>query len=150
MTAKIIGKCELPDTPLEIPLFVESVPAGFPSPAQDYVERTLDLNELCIRNAPATFFVRAEGDSMINAGIRPGDILIVDRSLEPRHKDIVIAKIHGELTVKLLHTTPTISLVPMNPNYQPIQVREEHEMEIFGVVTFILHPTRRSEHHEHT
>lgn len=87
---------------LAIPLFVERVSAGFPSTAQDYVEQTLDLNELCIKHSAATFFVRVEGDSMIETGIYPNDILVVDRSLQAEHGDIVIAGLHGELTVKEL------------------------------------------------
>lgn len=143
MSITILGKCQLPDTPLRIPLYVEAVQAGFPSPAQDYVERMLDLNELCIRNPLSTFFVRAEGDSMIDAGIAPGDILIVDRSLEAQHGDIVIAGFHGELTVKKLATKPTVRLVPMNDNYQPIAVPDGAEVNIFGVVTNIIHAVKR-------
>ena len=82
---------------LSIPFYINKVPAGFPSPAQDYIERTLDLNELCISHPAATFFVRAEGDSMIEGGIQSGDILIVDRSIDAKHHDIVIAAIDGEL-----------------------------------------------------
>ena len=87
---------------LAIPLFMECVSAGFPSPAQDYVEQTLDLNELCIKHPASTFFVRVEGDSMIEAGIYPNDILVVDRPVQAEHCDIVIAGLHGELTVKEL------------------------------------------------
>src|SRR5690606_35870975 len=85
-----------------VPLYTERVPAGFPSPAQDYIEQTLDLNELCISHPAATFFVRVEGESMTGAGIFPNDILVVDRSLTARHGDIVIASLEREMTVKLL------------------------------------------------
>lgn len=143
MSITILGQCQLPDIPLQIPLYVEAVQAGFPSPAQDYVERMLDLNELCIRNPLSTFFVRAEGDSMIDAGIAPGDILIVDRSIEAQHGDIVIAGFNGELTVKKLETKPNVRLVPMNANYHPIAVPDGVDVNIFGVVTNIIHPLKR-------
>ena len=83
----------------QIPFYSDPVKAGFPSPAQDYVERTLDLNELCIRHPNATFFVRVEGDSMIEAGIYDGDVLVVDRSVDAEHGDIVVAAVGNEFTV---------------------------------------------------
>ncbi|WP_027389203.1 translesion error-prone DNA polymerase V autoproteolytic subunit [Chrysiogenes arsenatis] len=143
MSIAILGTCQLPDKPLQIPLYVEAVRAGFPSPAQDYIEKMLDLNELCIRNPTATFFVRAEGDSMREAGIAPGDILIVDRSLEAQHGDIVVAGFHGELTVKKLEMRPTVRLVPMNSFYAPIEVPDGADVDIFGVVTTIIHAVKR-------
>ena len=124
---------------LRIPLFMERVSAGFPSPAQDYVEQTLDLNELCIKRPAATFFVRVEGDSMIDAGIHPDDILVVDRSVQAEHGDIVIAGIHGELTVKELQLRP----IPRNQAYEPIHIPEGTELEIFGVVTNVVRNMRR-------
>jgi len=129
---------------LEIPLFLDAVPAGFPSPASDYCERKLDLNELCIKKPAATYFVRAQGDSMIDAGIFPGDVLVVDRSLTAQHGDVVIATFEGELTVKKLETTPVIRLVPMNKHHAPIVVPETAELEIFGVVTTTIHCLRKS------
>lgn len=122
-----------------MPLFVEAVSAGFPSPAQDYVEEALDLNQLCIRRPAATFFVRVAGDSMQDAGIYPGDILVVDRSVEAQHGDIVIAGFHGELTVKQLELRPVVRLVPRNPAYPAIEIPEGAELDIFGVV---LHAVR--------
>lgn len=120
---------------LRIPLFAESVSAGFPSPAQDYVEQELDLNQLCIRHPCATYFVRVQGDSMLEAGIHPGDILVVDRSLQPVHGQIVIAGFHGELTVKRLELVPRVRLVPCNHNYPPLEIPEGSELEVMGVVT---------------
>ena len=128
---------------LEIPFFIESVRAGFPSPAQDYIERTLDLNELCIKHPSATFFVRAEGDSMIQAGIFTGDVLVVDRSLQPRDRDIVIASVGGEFTVKRLGLLPFPALHAENPDYEPIKIDTEDGVEVFGVVTNVIHPLRR-------
>ncbi len=130
--------------PLDIPLFSDAVPAGFPSPATDYCERKLDLNELCIQKPAATYFVRAEGDSMIDAGIFPGDVLVIDRSLEASHGDIVIAAVNGELTVKRLETKPQTRLVPMNIQHDPIVIPEEAELEIFGVATNVIHSLRKS------
>ncbi|MBN2645283.1 MAG: translesion error-prone DNA polymerase V autoproteolytic subunit [Desulfuromonadaceae bacterium] len=126
-----------------LPLFLEPVPAGFPSPAQDYVEKTLDLNELCIQHPAATFFVRAQGESMTEAGIYPDDVLVVDRSLTARHGDIVIAVWHGELTVKKLETRPQPRLVAMNKTFPVIEVPEGVELEIFGVVTTVVHRVRQ-------
>lgn len=129
---------------LDIPLFSDAVTAGFPSPATDYCERKLDLNELCIQNPAATYFVRAQGDSMIDAGIFPGDVLVVDRSITASHGDIVIVSVNGELTVKLLETRPTMRLVPMNSQYEPIDVPEDADLEVFGVATTVVHSLRKS------
>lgn len=127
---------------LKIPLFTEAVSAGFPSPAQDYVEKALDLNELCIKRPAATFFVRVEGDSMIEAGIYAGDILVVDRSVTAEHGDIVIVAIYGEMTVKELQLRPTIKLVPRNPAYPTIDIAEGTALDIFGVVTNVIRNVR--------
>jgi DNA polymerase V len=123
---------------LRIPLFIERVSAGFPSPAQDYVEQRLDLNELCVKRPAATFFVRVDGDSMIDAGICPDDILVVDRSIRADHGDIVIAAIDGELTVKELQLRPEVKLLPRNSAYPPIDIPEGTELTIFGVVTSVI------------
>lgn len=124
-----------------LPLFSERVSAGFPSPAQDYVEEMLDLNDLCIRHRSATYFVRASGNSMTDAGIRDGDLLIVDKSEKPSHGDIVIAAVDGEFTVKVLQLRPRLALQPMNPAFATIYP-EPDALEIFGVVTWFLHATR--------
>jgi DNA polymerase V len=131
-------------TQLGIPMFSDAVAAGFPSPATDYCERKLDLNELCIQKPAATYFVRAQGDSMIDAGIFPGDVLVIDRSIDASHGDIVIASVNGELTVKLLETKPQTRLVPMNNQHAPIVIPEGAELEIFGVATNVIHSLRKS------
>lgn len=131
-------------TQLKIPLFSDAVAAGFPSPASDYCERKLDLNDLCVQNPAATYFVRATGDSMIEAGIFPGDVLVVDRSINASHGDIVIVAVDGELTVKRLETKPTLRLMPMNPNYAPIDLSENADLEVFGVATTVVHSLRNS------
>ena len=123
-----------------IPLFAGRVAAGFPSPADDYVEKRLDLNELLVKRPAATFFVRAEGESMLGAGIHPGDILVVDRSLEPVSGAVVICAVNGELTVKSLrYRDGQPLLVAENPDYADILLNEETDMVIWGVVTNVIH-----------
>lgn len=121
-----------------LPLFSDLVPCGFPSPAADYVEQRIDLNELLIQHPSATYFVKASGDSMIEAGISDGDLLVVDSSRKADHGDIVIAAVDGEFTVKRLQLRPTIQLNPMNSAYSPIIVGSEDTLDVFGVVTFIV------------
>ena len=121
-------------------LFETAVPAGFPSPAGDYEEDKLDLNSHLVRNPAATFFVRVTGDSMIGAGIHHGDLLIVDRSLEPKDRSVVIAVLNGELTVKRIRMKHRkITLEPENHNYFAQEVTEDAEFEIWGVVTNVIH-----------
>ena len=127
---------------LPLPLYLTPVSAGFPSPAEDYLDKALDLNELLIAHPAATFYVRASGDSMRDAGIHSGDILVVDRAVEPTHGRVVIAALDGELTVKRLrHTGGRLFLVPENPDYAPLEVSPEASFEIWGVVTFVIHRT---------
>ncbi len=124
-----------------LPFFVERVAAGFPSPAQGYMEAPLDLNQLCIRQPEASFLLRVEGDSMLEAGIFPDDILVVDRALEASHGDVVVASLNGEFTVKELRLRPQPMLIPRNPCYAAIPLADQ-EWELFGVVTFSLHAHR--------
>ena len=122
------------------PLFLASVSAGFPSPAEDYIEGRLDLNRHLIKHPAATFFVRVAGDSMIGAGIHPGDILVVDRALEPQDSNVVIAVIDGELTVKRISQRHgKLFLVPDNQAYEPLEIVETMEFEVWGVVTSVIH-----------
>ena len=124
------------------PVFLDSVSAGFPSPATDYMENKLDLNEYLIKHPAATFIVKAKGPSMTEAGIISGDLLIVDRSISPRNNNIVIASIFGDLTVKkLLKKENLIFLLSANSDYPSIEVKEEMECLIWGVVTYIIHET---------
>ncbi|EIC86230.1 translesion error-prone DNA polymerase V autoproteolytic subunit [Serratia sp. M24T3] len=124
---------------LNLPLYQELVQAGFPSPAQDYIEKGIDLNKLCVSHPAATYFVTATGLSMVDAGIYEGSMLVVDRSLTAKHGDIVIACVAGEYTVKRFCTHPFIKLEPMNPNFPTIIPRDGgDELEIFGVVTFSI------------
>ena len=128
-------------TSCERPLFMVPVTAGFPSPAEDYLEGKLDLNRHLIKHPAATFFVRVVGDSMIDAGIHPGDILIVDRSLEPADKKVVIAVIEGELTVKRIRLKKgSVQLVPENEKYEALKIEAGMNFEIWGIVTSVIHP----------
>ncbi len=123
-------------TSVKRPLFSSSVPAGFPSPADDYIEGQLDLNEYFVTHPAATFYVRVTGESMIGAGILPGDILIVDRSLDAVHDAIVIAVVDNELTVKRLYLrNGRVELRPENPVYPVVQLDQETELVIWGVVS---------------
>ena len=136
----------LPAQPMSAgcPLFSSRVAAGFPSPADDYVEGSLDLNEHLIEHREATFFVRAQGHSMIGAGIIDGDLLVVDRALEARDGDIVIAAIDGDLTLKRLYKRDgVIRLAPENPRYRPIELQEGQELTLWGVVTSVIHRFKR-------
>lgn len=122
------------------PLYASDVEAGFPSPAEDYVEQELNLHDYAVRHKASTFFVRARGDSMINAGIFDGDLLIVDR-LEPADDGrVVIASLEGELTVKrLVKKDGKAWLVPENPDYPRFDITDNEYVHVWGVVTYVLH-----------
>lgn len=127
-------------TRLRRPLFVCAVSAGFPSPADDYIEGELDLNRLLVNNPPATFFVRVAGDSMTGAGINHHDILVVDRSLEPVPGKVVIAVVDGELTVKrFCKDGDRVRLAAANPDYPDLVPAEESSFTIWGVVVYVIH-----------
>jgi DNA polymerase V len=124
-----------------IPLFLNTVKAGFPSPAADYEEKSIDFNEILIRNPAATFTVKASGSSMTGAGIFPGDYLIVDRSLNAMPGSIVVAAVDGDFTVKrLVRKNGMFALKAENPDYPEIKISRESELTVWGVVTFVIHP----------
>ena len=123
-----------------LPLFLSRVRSGFPSPADDYIEKKLDLNEHLIDHPSATFFVKVKGDSMINAGIFSGDMLIVDRSKEATNNKIIVAVVNGEFTVKRLRKHfDKVTLMPENPNYRPIEITDTTDFEVWGVVVHVIH-----------
>ena len=130
-----IGEQKLPDAFL-VPLMLSRVSAGFPSPADDYIETSIDLNRELVRHPFATFYVRASGDSMVDAGIRPNATLVVDRMVETKHGDIVIARIGDEMCVKELFIDDDgrVLLIPRNANYKPIIIDENMDFEIWGKV----------------
>lgn len=124
--------------PQVLPFLIDRASCGFPSPAQDYVEQGIDLNDYCIRHPAATYLVKASGDSMVNAGIFSGDLLVVDRSIEAAHRHIVIACVNGEMTCKRFESRPVVRLVAENEHYPPIVPGEGVILEIFGVVTNVV------------
>jgi DNA polymerase V len=128
-------------TPHSLTLFMIPVSAGFPSLAEDYIEGKLDLNTYLVQHPSATFFVRVAGDSMVGAGIHSGDLLVVDRALEPVLGRVVIAVVNGELTVKrLCKNGQRLLLLAENNSYHPLEINEHTEFQIWGVVTNVIHP----------
>ena len=129
--------------PMVLPYFEGKVPAGFPSPAEDYLETPLDLTEYLIENKAATFMMRVDGDSMKDAGILDGDLLVVDRAAKPVNGSVVVVAVNGEYTVKRLRRGPDcIWLDPANPRYQPLCVLEGEDLHVFGVVKHAIHTLR--------
>lgn len=123
----------------EIPMFGDAVPAGAPSPAQDYLDMDLNLHDFLVQNPADTFCVRAIGDSMIDANIQSGDVMVVDKALEPSNNDIVLAVLDGDFTVKHIRKSEgELYLMPANENYQPIKITEGVDFKVWGVVTFII------------
>lgn len=121
--------------PCVLPLFQCRISAGFPSPAEDYVEQGLDLNAFMVRNRAATFYFRVQGDSMTGARIFDGDLLVVDRSIEPKHGHVVLAVVNNDYTVKRLYRRAgIIELRAENPAYRPIRFRDGEELQIWGIV----------------
>lgn len=131
----------VPGESLSQPLFESRISAGFPSPADDFSESSLDLNQYLVTHPAATFFVRVSGNSMLGAGIHPGDILVVDRSLQAKNNHVVIAQVNGEFLVKRLKKVGSVTqLVAEDPNYLPLDVSQMPDFEIWGVVTNCIHP----------
>lgn len=127
-------------TNLAIPLFTSRISAGFASPADDHLENSLDLNQLLIPKPSATFMLKVEGDSMIGAGIHDGDLLVVDRSETAVDGSVVIAVVHGDLTVKRLKRDASgVWLMPENPKFKPVQINENSDFLIWGCVTYVIH-----------
>jgi DNA polymerase V len=126
--------------PFLAPLFHDAVPAGFPSPASDYIDQRLDLHDYLGVHSEATFFLRVQGDSMQGAGIYDGDLLVVDRSKTAKSGNVVIAVIDGEFTVKRLQKCGGVTwLKAENPAYPPIELRDGQELEVWGVVSHVVH-----------
>jgi DNA polymerase V len=122
------------------PLFLQPINAGFPSPAEDYIEDYLDLHKLMVKNPPATFFLRVCGTSMVGAGINDGDLLVVDRSVEAGNGKIVVAAWDGELTVKRIKIkNKRIFLVPENDQYPIVDITDQEDTTVWGVVTYVIH-----------
>lgn len=126
--------------PVSLPLFLSRVSAGFPSPAEDYIETTIDLNQALVKHPATTFFVKASGDSMVEAGIQPNATLIVDRMTESKSGDIVIARIGDEMLVKELQIDDDgkVWLLPKNPAHKPFEVTPDLDFEVWGKVLWSI------------
>lgn len=136
MTINYLGSISANDLPATFTkFFVEPVSVGFPSPANDYLESPIDLNQYLIKNGAATFLVRVSGDSMLDANIADQAILIVDRSLKPKHGSIVVASLDGDFVCKRLHLKPRLCLLPENSKYEPIYIQHGQDLDIMGTVT---------------
>jgi len=123
----------------ELPLALARVPAGFPSPAEDYLEQSLDIARYLVKRPKTTFFMRVEGDSMIKAGINDGDLLVIDRAETARDKTIVVARVGEDFCVKQLRIIQgRFWLYPANDNFQPIEIAEGDDVEVWGVVTHAI------------
>ena len=127
------------DTQMDLPLAENGIVAGFPSPADDFFEVSIDLNKELIKHPSATFYGRVEGDSMRDEGIEDGDLLVIDRSLEPSDGKIAVCFIDGEFTVKKIKIEKdAVWLMPANPDYKPVKVTAENEFIIWGIVTYVI------------
>jgi len=127
---------------LKLNLYSSQIPAGFPSPAEDFMEKRLDLNDYLIKNQASTFLVRVRGNSMVNAGIFDGDLLIIDRSIEARDGKVVLGVLNGEFTIKrICKKEKKLYLIPENEEFKPIEITEEMDFQIWGVVTYSIHKT---------
>lgn len=140
--SKRITFLSITDSNTEIPLASSGVKAGFPSPAGDYIEESIDLNKFVIKNKSATFYARVDGSSM-EPILRDGDLIVIDRSLAPSSNDIVLCYIDGDFTVKTVQKTPNaIYLVPANQAYDPIEVTRDNNFIVWGVITFSIRKHR--------
>lgn len=131
----------LPDlsNPVELPFITAGIKAGFPSPAADFDESKISLDNVLVKNREATFYAKASGTSMIGAGIDDGDILVIDRSLEPQNNKVAVCCIDGEFTVKRIKITKEcVFLMPENKDFQPIQVTDDNQLIIWGIVTYVI------------
>ncbi len=129
---------------VSLPYADAGIQAGFPSPAQDYISESIDLNREIVRHPASTFYGKVSGESMIDEGIEPGDLLVIDRSLEPDDGDLAVCCLDGEFTLKRIHLTPgAVWLIPSNESFDPILVTPEHRFEIWGVVTHTIKNNRR-------
>ena len=127
------------EKPKQLHLAQEGVSAGFPSPADDFKELRISIDQEVVRNEEATFYARVSGESMLGAGLEDGDLLVIDRSLEPKDNKIAVCFIDGEFTVKRLKVEKDcVYLMPENKKYRPIKVTEENELTIWGVVTYVV------------
>lgn len=124
---------------LKLPYIGSGIRAGFPSPAEDFLDVSIDLNQELVRNPSATFYARVKGDSMNDAGINDGDLLIIDKSLEPKDSKVAVCYIDGEFTIKRIKIEKDCCwLVPANTGFNPIKVTEENDFLIWGIVVYVI------------
>jgi len=127
-------------TLLELPLAGTAIAAGFPSPAEEYLDLALDLNKELIKHPAATFYARVKGGSMVDAGIQDGDLLVIDKALEPKEGAIAVCYLDGEFTVKRLAMREEgVYLMPANAEFKPIRITEENEFLVWGIVAYVIH-----------
>ena len=130
-------------TLLELPLAGTAIAAGFPSPAEEYVEIALDLNKELIKHPASTFYARVKGDSMVDAGIQDGDLLVIDKALEPKEGTVAVCYLDGEFTVKRLSVQEEgVYLMPANAEFKPIRITEENNFLVWGLVAYVIHKPR--------
>lgn len=123
----------------ELPFITSGIKAGFPSPAADFDETRISLDKALVKNPDTTFYAKANGQSMKGAGIDDGDIMVIDRSIEPRNNKIAVCLIDGEFTVKRIKKTKEeLLLMPENSDFQPIKINEDNQLVIWGIVTYII------------
>lgn len=126
-------------TRIELPVAIDKISAGFPSPADDYMEDQLDLNEKLLRNPSSTFFAKVSGYSMIDAGINDGDLIIIDKSLPPKDESVLVCVLNGEFTIKKLKKIGREHyLMPENQDFEPIRLSEDNDFVVWGVVTYSI------------
>ncbi len=130
-------------TQLDLPLAGTAIAAGFPSPAEEYVEIALDLNKELIKHPAATFYAKVKGDSMVDAGIQDGDLLVIDKALEPKEGSVAVCYLDGEFTVKRLAVLEEgVYLMPANAEFKPIRITEENDFLVWGLVAYVIHKPR--------
>ena len=130
-------------TQLDLPLAGTAIAAGFPSPAEEYLDLALDLNKELIKHPAATFYARVKGDSMVDAGIQDGDLLVIDKALEPKEGAIAVCYLDGEFTVKRLAVQEEgVYLMPANAEFKPIRITEENNFLVWGLVAYVIHKPR--------
>ena len=130
-------------TQLDLPLAGTAIAAGFPSPAEEYLDLALDLNKELIKHPASTFYARVKGDSMVDAGIQDGDLLVIDKALEPKEGAIAVCYLDGEFTVKRLAVREEgVYLMPANAEFKPIRITEENEFLVWGIVAYVIHKPR--------
>ncbi|HPT32125.1 MAG TPA: translesion error-prone DNA polymerase V autoproteolytic subunit [Prolixibacteraceae bacterium] len=137
--AKVTLHPVFPESEIQLPVAGTGISAGFPSPADEYMEAGIDLNIELIRNPDATFFGRVKGYSMKDAGISDGDVLVIDKSLEPKNGSIAVCFLDGEFTVKrILKEKEALFLLPANNEFKPIRISEENDFLVWGIVTYVI------------